>query len=116
MVFIPGLCSPLTGPTSLPMAPSKASSPSRVIAANRIRYKVNTNVHGWNLTNTTRLYVDSLSAIDTQGHGITLGAFGGVAGVFALFFFSDIPRVRKDIMQAENSPYWTEVREGDSSF
>jgi hypothetical protein len=31
--------------------------------------------------------------------GVTLGAFGGVAGVFAIFFFSDIPRVRKDIMQ-----------------
>lgn len=29
---------------------------------------------------------------------MTLGAFGGVAGVFALFFFSDIPRVRKDII------------------
>jgi hypothetical protein len=30
--------------------------------------------------------------------GVTLGAFGGVAGFFALFFFSDIPRVRKDIV------------------
>jgi hypothetical protein len=29
---------------------------------------------------------------------MTLGAFGGVAGFFALFFFSDIPRVRRDIM------------------
>lgn len=25
--------------------------------------------------------------------------FGGVAGVFALFFFSDVPRVRIDIME-----------------
>jgi Ubiquinol-cytochrome-c reductase complex subunit (QCR10) len=31
--------------------------------------------------------------------GMTLGAFGGVAGFFALFFFTDIPRVRKDIVQ-----------------
>jgi hypothetical protein len=30
---------------------------------------------------------------------MTFGAFGGVAGVFAIFFFSDIPRVRRDIMQ-----------------
>jgi hypothetical protein len=30
---------------------------------------------------------------------MTLGAFGGVAGVFAVFFFSDIPRFRKDVMQ-----------------
>jgi hypothetical protein len=25
--------------------------------------------------------------------------FGGVAGVFALFFFAEVPRVSKDIMQ-----------------
>jgi hypothetical protein len=30
---------------------------------------------------------------------MTLGAFGGVAGFFALFFFSDVPKVRNDIMQ-----------------
>jgi len=30
---------------------------------------------------------------------MTLGAFGGVAGFFALFFFSDVPKVRKDIIQ-----------------
>lgn len=29
---------------------------------------------------------------------MTLGAFGGVAGFFALFFFSDVPRVRNDIV------------------
>ena len=31
--------------------------------------------------------------------GMTLAGFGGVAGFFALFFFTDIPRVRKDIVQ-----------------
>jgi Ubiquinol-cytochrome-c reductase complex subunit (QCR10) len=31
--------------------------------------------------------------------GMTLAGFGGVAGFFAVFFFSDIPRVRKDIVQ-----------------
>jgi hypothetical protein len=30
---------------------------------------------------------------------MTLAGFGGVAGFFAVFFFSDIPRVRKDIVQ-----------------
>jgi hypothetical protein len=30
---------------------------------------------------------------------MTLAGFGGVAGFFALFFFSDIPRVKKDIVQ-----------------
>ncbi|RDI87807.1 hypothetical protein Vi05172_g2419 [Venturia inaequalis] len=42
-------------------------------------------------------------------HGITLGRmtlfartgayFGAAAGIFALFFFADIPRVRKDIIE-----------------
>jgi hypothetical protein len=31
--------------------------------------------------------------------GMTLGAFGGVAGFFALFFFRDVPKVRRDIYQ-----------------
>ncbi|CAL8580722.1 hypothetical protein XPA_006442 [Xanthoria parietina] len=31
--------------------------------------------------------------------GITAGSFGVVAGVFALFFFADVPKVRRDIMQ-----------------
>ncbi|TGO55666.1 hypothetical protein BOTNAR_0240g00230 [Botryotinia narcissicola] len=30
--------------------------------------------------------------------GLTLAGFGATAGFFALFFFSDIPRVRNDIM------------------
>ena len=31
--------------------------------------------------------------------GILAGGFGGVAGIFALFFFAEVPRVRVDIMQ-----------------
>lgn len=50
------------------------------------KYQIPSNVSGWTLKRAT-------------GLGMTLGAFGGVAGIFALFFFSDIPRVRKDIMQ-----------------
>ncbi|KAI9796119.1 MAG: hypothetical protein M1835_004659 [Candelina submexicana] len=30
---------------------------------------------------------------------MTAGAFGGVFGFFALFFFADVPRVRKDILE-----------------
>jgi len=28
-----------------------------------------------------------------------MAGFGVAAGIFALFFFSDVPKVRKDIMQ-----------------
>ncbi|CZT06487.1 uncharacterized protein RAG0_12194 [Rhynchosporium agropyri] len=35
---------------------------------------------------------------DKRHRGMTLGAFGGVAGVFAVFFFAEIPKVRNDIM------------------
>jgi len=31
--------------------------------------------------------------------GLTAATFGGVAGIFALFFFSEVPKVKKDIMQ-----------------
>lgn len=41
--------------------------------------------------------------------GLTLGGFGSAAGVFALFFFSDIPRVRHDIMMV----CWNSVEVGD---
>ena len=45
----------------------------------------------------------SLSGIGWQadlimGSGLTAGAFGAAAGFFAIFFFADVPRVRKDIM------------------
>ncbi|TVY31437.1 hypothetical protein LOCC1_G008686, partial [Lachnellula occidentalis] len=49
------------------------------------KYSFQPNLNGITLKSATRL-------------GMTLGAFGGVAGVFALFFFSDIPKVRNDIM------------------
>lgn len=35
--------------------------------------------------------------------GLTAASFGGVAGIFALFFFSDVPKVRKDIMMVRYS-------------
>ncbi|KAF2710916.1 hypothetical protein K504DRAFT_453948 [Pleomassaria siparia CBS 279.74] len=31
--------------------------------------------------------------------GVLAGGFGGVAGIFALFFFAEVPKVSKDIMQ-----------------
>lgn len=33
-----------------------------------------------------------------RNSGITAASFGVAAGVFALFFFSDVPKVRDDIM------------------
>lgn len=35
----------------------------------------------------------------TSTRGLTLGGFGGALGLAALFLLSDVPRVRKDIMQ-----------------
>ncbi|KAG4420562.1 hypothetical protein IFR04_006269 [Cadophora malorum] len=49
------------------------------------KYNTQRNFHGWTLKHATRL-------------GMTLGAFGGVAGVFAVFFFAEVPKVRNDIM------------------
>ncbi|CAL3969874.1 unnamed protein product [Diplocarpon coronariae] len=49
------------------------------------RYSLNRNINGWTIKQATKL-------------GATLGAFGGVAGVFAIFFFAEVPKVRNDIM------------------
>jgi hypothetical protein len=35
----------------------------------------------------------------TTSSGMTAGSFGAVAGIFALFFFAEVPKVRTDIMQ-----------------
>lgn len=32
-------------------------------------------------------------------YGTLAAGFGGVAGIFALFFFAEVPRVREDIMK-----------------
>ncbi|CZR62561.1 related to ubiquinol cytochrome c reductase 8.5 kDa subunit [Phialocephala subalpina] len=50
------------------------------------KYTVNKNVMGWTFKSASRL-------------GMTLAGFGGVAGFFALYFFADVPKVRKDIWQ-----------------
>ena len=34
----------------------------------------------------------------TNSSAVIGGGFAGVAGVFALFFFGEVPRVRKDIL------------------
>ncbi|KAF1353358.1 ubiquinol-cytochrome-c reductase complex subunit-domain-containing protein [Delphinella strobiligena] len=47
-------------------------------------YKIAPNFHG-------------ISLGRAAGFGFTAAGFGAVAGIFALFFFADIPRVRKDI-------------------
>ncbi|THX43514.1 hypothetical protein D6D10_01096 [Aureobasidium pullulans] len=78
-------------------------------------YKIGTNFHGIDLHRARILYVNRLSfrihpssiriLLKTPFHplepetGTTAAGFGAVAGIFALFFFADIPRVRKDIMQ-----------------
>jgi hypothetical protein len=75
----------------------------------RSRYTIPKNLNGWTAKSFTKLYVtytlgstDNPSFMDTKltnNSGITLGAFGGVAGFFALFFLSGVPRVKRDILQ-----------------
>ncbi|KAA6415210.1 MAG: hypothetical protein FRX48_01963 [Lasallia pustulata] len=63
-------------------------------------YKTLPNVRGISLRGATRLHVPLPPRQPQLPHlGLTAASFGGVAGVFALFFFSDVPKVRKDIMQ-----------------
>lgn len=37
--------------------------------------------------------------IDIRDSGTIAGGFGVAAGLFAVFFFGEVPRVRKDILQ-----------------
>ena len=48
-------------------------------------YKIAPNFHGISLNRLVKF-------------GITAAGFGGVAGVFALFFFGEVPKVRNDIL------------------
>ncbi|KAL2076244.1 hypothetical protein VTL71DRAFT_1187 [Oculimacula yallundae] len=72
---------PSTGVTPFKQSPGYASYKSPYGP----KYKMQRNINGWTIKQFTRL-------------GMTLGAFGGVAGVFAVFFFAEIPKVRNDIM------------------
>jgi hypothetical protein len=49
------------------------------------------------------------TAFLTITSGATVASFGAVAGFFALYFFSEIPKVRKDIMQVRfiGTVLWT---------
>ncbi|KAF2660763.1 hypothetical protein K491DRAFT_774384 [Lophiostoma macrostomum CBS 122681] len=50
------------------------------------KYKTAANFHG-------------ITAATARKWGVMGAAYGGVAGFFALFFFAEVPRVSKDIMQ-----------------
>ncbi|KAJ4287552.1 hypothetical protein N0V90_012255 [Kalmusia sp. IMI 367209] len=50
------------------------------------QYKIARNFHGFTANHAIK-------------YGTLAAGFGGVAGFFALFFFAEVPRVRKDIMQ-----------------
>ncbi|PMD20169.1 hypothetical protein NA56DRAFT_646695 [Hyaloscypha hepaticicola] len=79
---MPGDFNPATGITPPKFQPNYSTYKSPYGP----KYTVQTNLRGWTFKSVSRL-------------GMTLASFGGVAGFFALFFFSDIPRVRKDIVQ-----------------
>ncbi|KAH8775100.1 ubiquinol-cytochrome-c reductase complex subunit-domain-containing protein [Hyaloscypha finlandica] len=70
------------------------------------KYTVQNNLRGWTFKSVSRL-------------GMTLAGFGGVAGFFAVYFFSDVPRVRKDIWQKVpiiGQHYVKEVPASDNPF
>ncbi|KAI9704746.1 MAG: hypothetical protein M1836_006526 [Candelina mexicana] len=70
------------------------------------KYEVPFNFHGVTLGRALRF-------------GMTAGAFGGVFGFFALFFFADVPRVRKDILQklpVVGEYYHKEIPPSDNPF
>ncbi|RKF64683.1 hypothetical protein OnM2_017025 [Erysiphe neolycopersici] len=56
------------------------------------RYTIKPNVSGFTLTRAKQLY--EFIPTERRIQGMTLGAFGGVAGFFALYFFGDVPRVQ----------------------
>jgi hypothetical protein len=118
----------VTRPTNHPTAQSKDYCKTRNFEtdADWNRYSIAPNVAGFTLKNATRLYVTPLERYDWTSQpiprfktrpiqrweigfgtgswqkiysGVTLGGFGGVAGFFALWFFSDVPRVRVDIVE-----------------
>ncbi|KAI9849381.1 MAG: hypothetical protein M1838_000186 [Thelocarpon superellum] len=69
-------------------------------------YKVPANFHG-------------MTARTAASVGLTLGAFGAVAGIFAIYFLEGVPRVRKDILQRVPvlGDYWVrEVPPSDNPF
>jgi hypothetical protein len=49
-------------------------------------------------TNKSRHWISYEQWADIENSGLTLGGFGAVTGFFVVFFFSDIPRLRKDVM------------------
>lgn len=60
-----------------------------------------------------------MSAGKAVRYGTIASGFGVAAGVFALFFFSDIPKVRTDILQRIPviGDYWVkEVAPEDNPF
>ena len=51
--------------------------------------------------------------------GTTLAGFGAAAGIFAVFFFGEVPKVRKDILQKLPviGDYWVrEIPPEDNPF
>ncbi|KAK5118589.1 hypothetical protein LTR85_008054 [Meristemomyces frigidus] len=61
-------------------------------------YKIGPHLFGLNASNGLTAY-DSLLRILPQPQIYLAGGFGAVAGIFALFFFDGVPRVKTDILQ-----------------
>ncbi|OBT73969.1 hypothetical protein VF21_05962 [Pseudogymnoascus sp. 05NY08] len=78
--------------TTAPWASQKAYRTYR--SAYGPKYKIQPNIGGWTIKATTKLWVSP----DPRWDGLTLAGFGASAGFFALFFFGEVPIVRKDIL------------------
>jgi len=51
------------------------------------------------------MYYEEIWVVNGIYSGITAGGFGMVGAIFGLQFFSDVPKVRKDICQVRTFPY-----------
>ncbi|KAF4314165.1 hypothetical protein SLS57_010195 [Botryosphaeria dothidea] len=47
----------------------------------------------------TAPHFHGISLSQAAKYGTTAAGFGAVAGIFAIFFFAEVPRVREDIMK-----------------
>ena len=128
MEWAPGCRSPTIKPTNLRMDQSTLPRwlsfplilrrPSQNDANVACSYRIGWNFHGISAGRAMKLYVSQFSigpgirniipghcnswnnqTYKAQNSGITAGSFAVVGGIFALQFFSEVPKVRNDILQ-----------------
>ncbi|KAJ5805036.1 hypothetical protein N7474_010923 [Penicillium riverlandense] len=81
-----GFVQPIANVHPSPVLSRAIVSPTSSLRSQQTWYYVPRHVGGVNLSTLTQA-------------GTLAGSFGVAAGVFAVFFFGEVPRVRKDILQ-----------------